>query len=97
MVDYESGYSRAHAGLESAVVGRERPEEVAAEVEIDVDGSAGVADSAGNREGGCVSGGEQDSGSKKRSKHDGQGCLWIFWDFVQRLRRSKERKCGHWV
>ena len=97
MVDNEGGYSRADAGLESAVVGRERPEEAAAEVEIEVDGSAGVADSASDRESSCVGGGEQDSGSKKRSKHDEQGCLWIFWDFVQRLRRSKERKGGHWV
>ncbi len=95
MVDDEGGYSRAHANVEPTEVGRERPEEVAAEDETGVDGSAGVADGAGDREGGCVGRGEQDSGSKKRGKH--VGCMWNFWDFVQWLRRSKEWKGGHWV
>jgi hypothetical protein len=94
MVDDEGGYSHAHAGLEPSVVGREWPEEVAAEEEIDVDGRADVAGSAGDREDGCVGGGEQGSGGKENGKH----CrMWIFWDFVQRRRPGKEWKGGHWV
>ena len=82
IVNDEGGCSHAHAGLEPAVVGREWPEEAAAEEEIDVDGSAGVAGSAGDREEGCVGRDEQGSGSKKRSKHGEQGRMCIFWDFV---------------
>ena len=82
MVYDEGGCSRAHAGLEPAIVGGEWPEEAAAEEEIDVDGSAGVAGSAGDREEGCVGRDEQGSGGKKRSKHGEQGRMWIFWDLV---------------
>jgi len=97
MVDDENGYSHAHAGLEPPVVSREWPEEAAAEEEIDVDGSADVAGGAGDREDGCVGRGKPSSGSEKRGKHGGQAYVGFFWDFVQRRRRSKEWKGGHWV
>ena len=79
MVDDEGGCSRAHAGLEPAIVGGEWPEEAATEEEIDVDRSAGVAGSAGDREEGCVGRDEQGSGSEESSKHDRQ-CLYV--DFL---------------
>ena len=71
MIDDQRGYSHAPATLEPAEVGRERPEDVAAEDETDVEGSTGVANGAGNREGGCVGRDEQYSGGgKNRGKHD---------------------------
>lgn len=97
MIEDEGGCSRAQAGLDPAVVGWEGPEEVSAEPENDVDGCAGVFGTASDGEGGCMSRGKQGSGSKKRGKHGGQGCMWILWDFVRRWRRGKERKGGHWV
>ena len=78
MVDNESGCSRAHTRLEPAIVSRERPEEAAVEEKIDVDSSAGVASSAGDREGGCVGRGNQGSGSKERSKHSREGVCGFF-------------------
>lgn len=94
MIDHQRGYSHAPATLKPAEVGRERPEDVAAEDEADVEGSTGVANGTGNREGGCVGRDEQDSGSSKdRGKHDVD--FFGFCGFVQRLRRSKEWKGGH--
>ena len=54
---------------------------MAAEDETDVEGGTGVANGAGNREGGCVGRDEQDSGSSKnRGKHYGQSRLYV--DFL---------------